>query len=124
MRRDLDDMVAWLNTNALGTDRALCQRLAALCAQVMTTQALGLQVLEAMVDGRDASVDAAMNKIMHTPTCQDIARLVLDHGGPEALVSGAGPELLWRQSLTETIGGGTSEIMRSLVARQQLGLHS
>ena len=63
-----------------------------------------------------------MNKIIHTTVCQDIARAVLDLGGPEALVSGNRPELIWRQSLTETIGGGTSEIMRSLVSRQALGL--
>jgi len=31
-------------------------------------------------------------------------------------------ELLWRQSLWETIGGGTSEILRGVVAKQALGL--
>ena len=70
------------------------------------------------------TVDAAMNKIVHTLVCQDVARAVLDLGGPEALTSGAQPELVWRQSLTETIGGGTTEIMRSLVSRQLLGLGS
>ena len=39
-----------------------------------------------------------------------------------ALVSGERVELLWRQSLWETIGGGTSEVMRGVVARQALGL--
>ena len=46
----------------------------------------------------------------------------LDLGGPEALGSGSRLELLWRQSLWETIGGGTSEVMRSLVARHARGL--
>ena len=32
------------------------------------------------------------------------------------------PEFLWRQSLWETIGGGTSEIMRGVVAKSALGL--
>ena len=31
-------------------------------------------------------------------------------------------EFLWRQSMCETIGGGTSEIMRGVVARLGLGL--
>ncbi len=35
---------------------------------------------------------------------------------------GARVELLWRQSLWETIGGGTTEVMRGVVARQGLGL--
>ena len=31
-------------------------------------------------------------------------------------------EFLWRQSMSETIGGGTCEIMRGLIARNALGL--
>ena len=46
----------------------------------------------------------------------------LDFGGPEALVEGDAAELLWRQSMWETIGGGTSEVMRGVVAKQALGL--
>ena len=122
VRRDLEDMVAWLNANGLGADPVVRQRLAELTVQVMETEMLALKVLEAMVKGVNATVDAAMNKISHTLACQDIARAVLDFGGPEALVSGARPELLWRQTITETIGGGTSEIMRSVVSRQLLGL--
>jgi hypothetical protein len=37
-------------------------------------------------------------------------------------VRGEPAEFLWRQSLWETIGGGTSEVMRGVVARQGLGL--
>jgi len=37
-------------------------------------------------------------------------------------VMGDRPELLWRLSLWETIGGGTTEIMRSVVAREALGI--
>jgi alkylation response protein AidB-like acyl-CoA dehydrogenase len=124
VRRDLEDMVAWLNSNGLASDPVVRQRMAELTVQVLETEILGLKVLEAMVKGKNATVDAAMNKIMHTTTCQAIARMVLDYGGPEALVSGDRPELLWRQSITETIGGGTSEIMRSVVSRQLLGLGS
>ncbi len=122
VRRDLEEMIAWLNRTGLGDDPVVRHRMAELTAQVMDTEILGLKVLEAMVRGRNATVDAAMNKIIHTVTCQDIARAVLDFGGPEALVSNCAPELVWRQSLTETIGGGTSEIMRSVVSRQLLGL--
>lgn len=127
VRRDLEEMVEWLNhapggNGSLGDDPVVRQRLAELASQVMETEMLGLKVLEAMVKGKDAAVDAAMNKVLHTLTCQDIVRAVLDFGGPEALVSGTRPELIWRQSLTETIGGGTTEIMRSVVSRQALGL--
>ena len=67
------------------TTRFVRHRMAELTAQVMETEMLGLKVLEAMVRERNATVDAAMNKVIHTVTCQDIARAVLDFGGPEAL---------------------------------------
>ncbi|NND66123.1 MAG: pilus assembly protein CpaD [Halioglobus sp.] len=122
VRRDLEELVAWLNEHGHGHDRLVRARMADLSARVMETEMLALKVLATMVAGGNATVDAAMNKIIHTTVCQDIARAVLDLGGPEALVSGERPELIWRQSLTETIGGGTSEIMRSVVSRQLLGL--
>jgi 3-oxocholest-4-en-26-oyl-CoA dehydrogenase alpha subunit len=122
IRRDLEQMVQWLNNAGLGNDTVVRHRMAELTAQVMETEILGLKVLEAMVKGKDAAVDAAMNKLVYTLICQDIVRMVLDFGGPEALVTGTRPELIWRQSMTETIGGGTTEIMRSVVSRQALGL--
>ena len=122
VRRDLEEMVSWLTDHGLSSDPLVRARMAELTTQVMEAEILGLKVLEAMVSGRNATVDAAMNKIAHTLACQDISRAVLDFGGPETLVSGTRPELIWRQSLTETIGGGTTEIMRSVVSRQLLGL--
>ena len=90
--------------------------------RVREVEAHALRVLDAMARGRSGAVEAAANKVIHTVVCQEIARTALDLGGPEALVDGARVELLWRQSLWETIGGGTSEVMRSVVARQGLGL--
>ena len=75
-----------------------------------------------MQRGRPGVVEAAANKIVNTLVSQKIARAAMDFGGPHALVEGSRVELLWRQSMWETIGGGTSEIMRGVVARQALGL--
>ncbi len=55
-------------------------------------------------------------------SAERIARLATELGAPEALVRGCELEFLWRQSMSETIGGGTSEIMRGLIARNALGL--
>jgi alkylation response protein AidB-like acyl-CoA dehydrogenase len=75
-----------------------------------------------MQKGQPGVVEAAANKVAQSVVCQNIARAALDLGGPEALVEGTFVEHLWRQSMWETIGGGTSEIMLSVVARQGLGL--
>jgi alkylation response protein AidB-like acyl-CoA dehydrogenase len=78
--------------------------------------------VDAVRRGRSGAVEAAANKVAHTVAAQRIARAALELGGPEALVRGTRVEFLWRQSLWETIGGGTSEVMRGVVARQGLGL--
>ena len=81
-----------------------------------------LRVLDAMQKGRPGVAEAAASKISHTLVCQKLARFAFEVGGPEPLVSTSPMQILWLQSLWETIGGGTTEIMRSIVAGQELGL--
>jgi hypothetical protein len=122
VRRDLEEVVAWARAQGLARDPHVRRVLADLAVRAHETEMHALLVLDAMLRGRPAVAEAAASKVVHTETCQAIARAALDFGGPEALVHGARVELLWRQSLWETIGGGTSEIMRGVVARQGLGL--
>ena len=122
VRRDLEEVVAWLRESGMAGDAVVRQRLSELAVQVWEVEMHALRVLDAMQQGRPAVVDAAASKVAHTVACQEIARAALEFGCPDALVDGARVELLWRQSMWETIGGGTSEVMRSVVARQGLGL--
>jgi hypothetical protein len=122
VRRDLEEVVAWARERDLVTDPHVRRTLADLAVRVEEAEIWGLRVLDAMQKGRDAAVEAAANKVVHTLACQEIARAAMAFGGPETLVDGSRVNTLWRQSLWETIGGGTTEIMRSIVARQGLGL--
>lgn len=122
LRRDLDDLAAWVQANELTGDSHALRTLAELAARVAACEAHALRVLDAMLHGRSGAVEAAANKVAHTETAQALAAAALELGGAEALVEGHAWERLWRQSLWETIGGGTSEIMRGVVARQALGL--
>ncbi len=122
VRRDLEEMVVWLTEVGRANDPVVRRALADLAVEVAEVEMHGLRVLDAMQKGRPAASAAAANKIAHTLACQRIARTVADLGGPEALVAGSRPDLLWRHALWETIGGGTTEIMRSIVAREALGL--
>lgn len=122
LRRDLEDVLAWADERGLMSEASVRMRLGALAAEVREAEMHSLNVLDAMSHGRPAPAAAAANKIAHTTACQSIARAAMEFGGEQALVVGERPELLWRLSLWETIGGGTSEIMRSVVARQALGL--
>lgn len=122
LRRDLDDLVGWVSARGRSGDGEVRGRLAELAVRVAECEAHALRVLDAMQRGRSGAVEAAANKVAHTETAQALAAAALDLGGPEALLSGSPWERLWRQSLWETIGGGTSEIMRGVVARHALGL--
>lgn len=123
LRRDLEEVAAWLSRPGAGGAPARARHaLAELAAEVREAEVLALQVAEAAERGRDAAVLAAANKLAHTETAQHIARVALDLGGAAALAADAPVEFLWRQSLWETIGGGTSEVMRGVVARAGLGL--
>jgi alkylation response protein AidB-like acyl-CoA dehydrogenase len=122
LRRDLEEVAAFARAQGLAGDRQVERTLAELAVEVLEAEAHSLRVLDAMQHGRPGIVEAAANKVAHTVACQNIARAALDFGGPGALVEGARVEQLWRQSLWETIGGGTSEVMRGVVAKQGLGL--
>ena len=122
VRRDLEEVITWTREHGLVDDPRVLAVLADLGVRVAEAEASALRVLDAMLRGSGGAVEAAANKVVHTLVCQEIARAALDFGGPEALVSGQRVELLWRQSLWETIGGGTTEVMRGVVAKQALGL--
>jgi alkylation response protein AidB-like acyl-CoA dehydrogenase len=122
VRRDFEDVLDFARRLELLGDAFVRRRLADLAGEVLEVEMHALRVLDAMQKGLSGVVEAAASKLAHTVACQDVARAALDFGGPEALAAGSRVELLWRQSLWETIGGGTSEIMRGVVAKQGLGL--
>lgn len=122
VRRDLEEVVDWMKDHGEAQDPRVRDRLSQLAVRVFEVEVQALRVLDAMQRGLPGVVEAAANKVLHTVVAQEIARVAVDLGGPEALLEGSRPQLLWRQSLWETIGGGTSEIMRGVVAKQALGL--
>ena len=107
-----------------GLDRRpeIRRTLADLAVEVLEAEAQALRLLQVAVNGGDAAIEAAANKVTHTRVLQSIARTAIAIGGPEGLLAESGIELLWRQSMTESIGGGTTQIMQGIIARQELGL--
>ena len=124
VRRDLEDLVDWVTTTGLDTQPMVRQRLSTLAVKVREVEALSLALLGEITSGEPSAVAAAYHKLAGTVLCQEIARAGLEFGSPEALVRGTDVEFMWRQAILETIGGGTSEVMRTLIAKQALGLDS
>ncbi|MEU6663379.1 acyl-CoA dehydrogenase family protein [Streptomyces sp. NPDC046821] len=124
LRRDLQDLITWVETTGLSRDPFVRRRLSDLAVKVAEVEALALALLGDITDGEPSAVPAAYHKLAGTLLVQEIARSAMEFGSPEALVKGTDVEFMWRQAILETIGGGTSEMMRGLVARQALGLES
>lgn len=122
VQRDFEDLVAWVRESGRDGDPVVRRRLADLAVELEEVHMLALMTLETIQHGGSSVVPAAGNKLVGTHLCQKIARTALELGAPEGLVRGTMLEFLWRQSMNETIGGGTSEIMRGVVARTALGL--
>jgi len=122
VRRDLEELRAFVHQSGIADDPVIQARMTDLAVRVAETDALTLQLLAQTAAGGDGVVEAADLKVAATVTCQAIARAALDLGASAALVRGTEMEYLWRQSLLETIGGGTSEILRSVIARNRLHL--
>ncbi len=121
VRRDFEDVVAFLAREQLLSRAHVRAELCELATSVLEVEMLALRVVSAMERGQSGAVEAAANKVAHTEVCQRIVRAAFDLGGEAALTD---PELalLWGVSMYETIGGGTSEIMRGIVAKEALGL--
>jgi len=122
LRRDLLEVREFMQAIGRAQDPLVQRGLAELAVSVLEAEVLALRVVELTQAGRSAVVEAAANKVFHTELCQEIAARAFEWGGVESLLHGARVQQLWLQSLWETIGGGTSEVMRGVVARQGLGL--
>ncbi|MFC9738862.1 acyl-CoA dehydrogenase family protein [Streptomyces noursei] len=124
LRRDLQNLVTWVEKSGLSRDPVVRRRLTGLAVQVAEVEALALALLDEIISGQPSAVPAAYHKLAGTLLAQEIARSAMEFGSDEALIKDSDVEFMWRQAILETVGGGTSEVMRGLIARQAFGLES
>jgi alkylation response protein AidB-like acyl-CoA dehydrogenase len=122
VQRDFEELVELVRRTGRQDDPIVRAELADLAVELAEVEALSLLMLAAIQRGDAGVVEAACNKLAGSECAQRIARASVDLCGVDALERGTPMEFLWRQSVSETIGGGTSEVMRGLVARVALGL--
>lgn len=122
VQRDFEELVELVRRTGRQDDPIVRAELAELAVELAEVEALSLLMLAAIQRGDAGVVEAACNKLAGSECAQRIARAAVDLCGVDALARGTPMEFLWRQSVSESIGGGTSEVMRGLVARVALGL--
>ena len=115
----------------LREDPVVRQRIAQLATQTEVARVLGLKFVAASAKGgKPPTVEASEYKLYATQLSQRVANAALDvagAGGQLRVRTGSAPmrgrpELSYRYSVIDTIGGGASEIQKNIIARRKLGL--
>ncbi len=124
LRRDLLDLRIALDAAGLGGAREAEHCYEQLASRAAVVEAASLSTVSELVAGGTAAAAAARAKLLGAELCQAIPRAGLTLLGTAVTVGDSDLAFLWRQSILETIAGGTVEIMLSLLAREELGLGS
>jgi alkylation response protein AidB-like acyl-CoA dehydrogenase len=113
------------------SDPVARQRLAALYIESEVLRLIRLRTVSAKVQGLEPGAEASVRKALADEHGQHVMELALELAGTDGLLSGAGPcgeggggmwtyGYLYARALT--IGGGTSEVQRNIIAERSLGL--
>jgi len=115
----------------LREDPVVRQRIAQLATEAEVARVTGLKfVFEAGKGGAAPTTEASEYKLYATELSKRLADASMDIGGPgsqfrvktEDAPMGGRAESTYRYTVIDTIGGGTSEVQKNIIARRKLGL--
>ena len=109
-------------------DPLMRQRLAALHIEAEVLRLIRLRTVTAAIRGRPPGPEASVRKVLADEHGQHIMELAKDLAGSDGMLTGEGrgerrdvaSRLPVRSALT--IGGGTGEVQRNIIAERVLGL--
>jgi alkylation response protein AidB-like acyl-CoA dehydrogenase len=112
------------------TDPVLRQRLAALHIEHELLRLIRLRTVTARIKGEPPGAEASIRKILADEHGQAIMGLAKDLAGASGMLNGTGPSEvpggMWHYGFlfapALTVGGGTGEVQRNIVAERVLGL--
>jgi alkylation response protein AidB-like acyl-CoA dehydrogenase len=135
LEKKVEALCDWVATaerddRPLRQDPVVRRTIALILAQLEVARGLQRRVVSEAVKGRVPTVESSMYKAFMTELGQRVANHALDimgaagqlrAGEPEAPLGGRF-ERSYRYTVVDTIGGGTSEIQKNVIARRGLGL--
>jgi alkylation response protein AidB-like acyl-CoA dehydrogenase len=122
VRRDLVSLLEWAGERGRLSDPVLADRIRGFVLDVHEVEAAAFETLALIEAGEDCTGPAARLKLLGSQACQAIARCAFDLGLATTDDRESDLAFLWRESVMETIAGGTTEIMRGVLARAELDM--
>jgi alkylation response protein AidB-like acyl-CoA dehydrogenase len=122
VRRDLDELIAVVNERGLGDDPVIRQRIAEL---KMGVEALRLGALRALTQQMKVGIpgpEGSLSKWEWATVNQGLTELAVDVLGPEAMRPDSEWAYRFLRSRANSIEGGTTEVMKNIIAERVLGL--
>ena len=124
------DLIELVRKEGGVADASLRQRLAALFIESEILRLIRLRTVTAAVQGRPPGPEASIRKALADEHGQTIMRLAKDLAGAAGMLTTCGPlgveDGSWNYgflfSAALTVGGGTSEVQRNIIAERVLGL--
>jgi alkylation response protein AidB-like acyl-CoA dehydrogenase len=121
---------ATLDGEPLAKDPVVRHKIAKLAADLEVARKLQRKVISEALKSRVPTIEAAMYKLWQSQLGQRIANVALDLIGPDAQLKPGQEEApvngryerSYRYTVVDTIGGGTSEVQKNIIARRGLGL--
>jgi alkylation response protein AidB-like acyl-CoA dehydrogenase len=129
-RRVLDDVVALAHQRSRAADPAVRQELAQLETSFRLVHLNNLRILSSVMRGDDPGLQSSVTRLMHSLFEKRLHELAVDLLGPNALLGGRDPlaadrgKWAWGflRTRASTIGAGTAEVQRNVIAERVLGL--
>lgn len=130
-------VMAWARTREPGEfgsndGNEIRRGIVGLATELEVARLLTLRVVDRAAKGEVPSNEASMCKLVITQLHQKMTEWMLDHVGPAGILGEDQTDAIedgfwersWRANMVQTIGGGSTEIQRNILARRALGLPS
>jgi alkylation response protein AidB-like acyl-CoA dehydrogenase len=133
-----DDLVDLVKAAGGAPDPVLRERLCSVWIESQILRVLRLRMVSAVLAGRAPGAEASVRKAIADAHGQHIMGVARDLAGPHAMLVGTGPvggwgpsgavtgDATWSRGFLYapalTVGGGTAEVQRNIVAEKVLGL--
>ncbi len=133
-----EDLVALIRDAGGAPDAPTRDRLVDVWIESQILRVLRLRMVSAVLAGRAPGTEASVRKAIADAHGQHVMGVARDLAGPHAMVSGSGPVGGWGPRAPRratrpgpaaflfapalTVGGGTAEVQRNIVAEKVLGL--